>query len=552
MFPRTSLRAALGLIGGSLLLGGCAVGPDYRQPDVAKPLTYKEAGNWKKAEPGDTISKGNWYSVFHDSKLNELEAEAQVSNQNLRAAVARVSESRAVARQAEADFYPSLDFAGTATRERISPNGGALVASSGGNNTSNSGTSSTGNGGSTAGSSTTSSGAISAGGGQSGSPHTFNDFTVVPFDLSYELDIWGRLRRAFEASAHQAQASLADYENVLLTLKADVATNYYALRATDSEIDVERRSIASYQKNLDLTNSRFQGGISTELDLDQAKATLASAQSQLGAYQAQRAQLEHAIAVLVGEPPETFSIAFHPLDSPPPVIPAGIPSDILEHRPDVAAAERRVAAQNAEIGVAIGAYFPVVRLTGETGFDSGDIGLLFNWESRVWSYGPSVQFPIFEGGRIAANVKQQRAAYEENVADYRETVLTAFQDVEDSLSSLKYLNVQYEAENRAYQAYQRALDLTNARYTTGLVSYFDVIQAQGLALNAELLTVQIAGNRIGSTVRLIKAMGGGWADSHLMRPDYGDHVASPSHSPTVLGPQVIQTVPPATAPSAGH
>jgi multidrug efflux system outer membrane protein len=548
---RQNLRVSLSLFGISAWLTGCAVGPDYHQPDVAKPLTYKESGNWKKAEPSDAIAKGNWYSVFHDAELNRLEEEAQTSNQNLRAAVARVSEARAVARQAEADFYPSLDFAGTATRERISPNGGALVAESGGNNTSGSGTSTAGNGSSTSGSSTTSNGAASTP-NRTPSSATFDDFTVVPFDLSYEVDIWGRIRRAFEASAHEAQASLADFENVLLTLKADVATNYYALRATDSEIDVERRSIASFQKNLDLTNSRFQGGISTELDVDQAAATLAAAQSQLGAFQEQRAQLEHAIAVLVGEPPETFSLAFHPLDAPPPVIPAGVPSDILERRPDVAAAERRVAAQNAEIGVAIGAYFPVVRLTGETGFDSGDIGLLFNWESRVWSYGPSVQFPIFEGGRIAANIKQQRATYEENVALYRQQVLTAFQDVEDSLSSIKYLNVQYEAENRAYQSYQRALDLTNARYTTGLVSYFDVIQAQGLALNAELLTVQIAGNQIGSTVRLIKAMGGGWEDSQLLRPNYGDHVASPSITPTVLGPQVNQTVPPATAPSAGH
>jgi multidrug efflux system outer membrane protein len=551
MFPRSSPRAALSLVFASALLGGCAVGPDYHQPDVAKPLTYKEAGDWKKAEPSDAISKGNWYSVFHDAELNRLEAEAQTANQNLRAAVARVSQARAVARQAEADFYPSLDFAATGEREHVSPNGGALVAESGGNNTSGSGTSSTGNGGSTSGTSTTSNGAASTP-NRNNSGYTFTDATVVPFDLSYELDIWGRIRRAFEASANQAQASLADFENILLTLKADVATNYFALRATDSEIDVERRTIASYQKNLDLTNSRFQGGISTELDLDQAKATLAAAQSQLGAYQQQRAQLEHAIAVLVGEPPETFSLAFHPLDSPPPNIPPGIPSDLLERRPDVAAAERRVAAQNAEIGVAIAAYFPVVRLTGETGFDSGDLGLLFNWESRVWSYGPSVQFPIFEGGRIAANIKQQRAAYEENVADYRQSVLTAFQDVEDSLSSLKYLDIQYEAESRAFQAYQRALDLTNARYTTGLVSYFDVITAQGLALNAELLTVQLAGNRIGSTIRLIKAMGGGWADSQLLRPNYGDHVASPSVSPTVLGPQVNQTVPPAIAPSAGH
>jgi multidrug efflux system outer membrane protein len=252
----------------------------------------------------------------------------------------------------------------------------------------------------------------------------------------------------------------------------------------------------------------------------------------------------------VGQPPEAFSLAFHPLDIAPPRIPTGLPSELLERRPDVAAAERRVAAQNAEIGVAIGSYFPVLHLTGNAGLSSDDIGLLFNWQSRVWSYGPSIQFPIFEGGRIAANVKQQRATYEENVATYRQQVLTAFQDVEDSLSATKYLTVQYEAENEAYQAYQRALDLTNARYTTGLVSYFDVIQAQNLALNADQLTVQLAGNRIAATIRLIKALGGGWQDSSITRPDHGNHVEAPSASPTVLGPQSNQTVPPATAPSA--
>ena len=509
------------LIAGVALLAGCAVGPDYHQPSVAEPVSFKEAGNWKEGEPRDTISKGNWYTIFHDPKLNELEYEAQNANQNLRAAVARVSESRAVARQAEAAFYPTLDFNASGERERTSPNNGQLVAESSGSPT---GTHS----------------------------YTFNSATVVPFDLSYELDLWGKLRRAFEVQGDQAQASLADFENVLLTLKADVATNYFAARSADSQIDVQRRTIKSFQQALDLTNSRFQGGISTELDVEQARATLASAQSQLGSFQQSRAQLEHAVAVLIGQPPETFSLPFHPLDLTPPEIPPGLPSDLLERRPDVSAAERRVAAQNAEIGVAISAYFPVVQLTGQTGFDSGDLSLLFNWESRIWSYGPSIQFPIFEGGRIAANIKQQRAAYEENVANYRQSVLTAFQDVEDSLSSLKYLAVQYEAEDRAYQSYQKALDLTNARYTTGLVSYFDVIQAEGLALNAEQLTVQLAGERIGSTVRLIKALGGGWADSTITRPDHGNHVEAPSAQPTVLGPQVRQTVPPATAPAAGH
>jgi multidrug efflux system outer membrane protein len=506
-----------------VLLTGCAVGPDYVQPSTPQTSAYKESGPWKKAEPRDDISKGDWYKVFHDPKLTELEEQAQSANQNLRAAVARVSESRALARQSEAEFFPSINFEASGSRQRTSPNNGQVVAQT-----------PAGSPGLTV---TTPNGpAFLQGNSGQTRPYTFNSATVIPFDLSYELDIWGRIRRAFEAAGDTAQASLADYENILLTLKADVATNYFAVRTADAQIDVQRQTIKSFQDNLNLTNSRFQGGISTQLDVEQAQATLSAAQAELATLQAQRAQFEHAVAVLVGVPPAAFSIPFHPLGTKLPVIPAGMPSDLLERRPDVAAAERRVAAQNAQIGVAIAAYFPVVHLTGSTGFDSGDLSLLFNWESRIWSYGPNIQFPIFEGGQISANVKQQRATYEENVANYREQVLVAFQDVEDSLSSLKYLSQQGRAEADAYTAYQKALDLTNSRYTTGLVSYFDVIQAQGLALNAEQLTVQIRGNQYASSVRLIKALGGGWADSYITKPDHGNHVDAPSSAPTVLGP----------------
>jgi multidrug efflux system outer membrane protein len=529
MFKYASSRSAFVLTGSLALLTGCAVGPDYVQPTTPQASAYKEAGPWKKAEPRDDISKGNWYSVFHDPKLNELEAQAQMSSQTLRAAVARVSEARAVARETEAQFFPTIDFTATGERERTSPNDGELVAET---PPASAGFPVTTGGVGGVGGTTTTVGASSG----TASAHTFNAAQVVPFDLSYEVDLWGKVRRAFESSGAQAQASLADFENVLLTLKADVATNYFAVRTADSQIDVQRRTIKSYQENLNLTNSRFQGGISTQLDVEQARATLAAAQAQLQTLEQSRAQLEHAVAVLLGVPPESFSLPFHPLDTRLPVIPAGLPSDLLERRPDVATAERRVAAQNAEIGVAIAAYFPQLNLTGQTGFDSGDLSLLFNWQSRIWSYGPNIQWPIFEGGQISANVKQQRASYEENVANYRQAVLVAFQDVEDSLSSLRYLAGQAEAEGRAYQSYQKALDLTNARYTTGLVSYFDVITAQGLALGAEQTTVQIEGNRIASTVQLIKALGGGWADSSIIRPDHGDHVAAPSAAPTVLNP----------------
>jgi multidrug efflux system outer membrane protein len=497
--PRTSVLLGAGTLA---LLTGCSVGPDYVEPAAPQAAQYSESGPWKKADPKDDISKGDWYKVFHDSKLNDLEAQAQVSSQTLLAAIARVSEERALARQTEAEFFPTVDFEGTGSRQRTSPNNGQLAAQAGG----------------------------------SAKPYTFNSATVVPFDLSYEVDIWGKIRRSFESAGDTAQASVADYENILLGLKADVATNYFALRTADAEIDVQVRSIKSFQDNLNLTNSRFQGGISTQLDVDQAEATLAAAQAQLATLRSERATLEHAIAVLLGIPPEGFTIAYNPLDIPPPRIPTGLPSELLERRPDVAEAERKCAAANAQIGVAIAAYFPVLNLTGNTGFDSGDLGLLFNWESRIWSYGPNIQFPIFEGGQISAQVKQAKAAYEENVADYRESVLVAFQNVEDSLSSLRYLADQQEAQDRAYKAYKAALDLTNARYTTGLVSYFDVIQAQGLELTAEQLDVQIKGNRIATTVQLIKALGGGWADSYITKPALGDKVAQPSSAPTVLTP----------------
>jgi multidrug efflux system outer membrane protein len=496
--PRTSV-----LICGTLaLMTGCSVGPDYVEPSTPQPAGYSESGPWKKAEPRDDISKGDWYKIFHDQKLNELEAQATTTSQTLIAAIARVSESRALARQTEAAFFPTVDFQGNGSRQRTSPNNGQLAAQA----------------------------------GNASKPYTFDSATVVPFDLSYEVDIWGKIRRSFESAGDTAQASLADYENILLGLKADVATNYFAIRTADSEIDVQVRSIKSFQDNLNLTNSRFQGGISTQLDVDQAEATLDSAKAQLATLRSQRATLEHALAVLIGIPPEGFHIAYNPLDITPPAIPAGLPSELLERRPDVAEAERKCAAQNAQIGVAVAAYFPVLNLTGSTGFDSGDLGLLFNWQSRIWSYGPNIQFPIFEGGQISAQIKQAKASYEENVANYRESVLVAFQNVEDSLSSLRYLADEQEAQDRAYKAYWAALDLTNSRYTTGLVSYFDVIQAQGLELTAEQLDVQIKGNRIATTIQLVKALGGGWADSYIMKPHLGNHVDAPSQAPTVLTP----------------
>jgi multidrug efflux system outer membrane protein len=283
MSKHASRSSAFALTAGIALLTGCSVGPNYVQPTTPTSAAYKETGPWKKAEPRDDISKGDWYTVFRDPKLNDLEAQAQTANQTLRAAVAKVSEARAVARQSEAQFFPAINFEGSGSRQRTSPNNGQIAAQT----------------------------------HDQGSPYTFNSATVVPFDLSYELDIWGKIRRAFESSGDLAQANLADYENVLLTLKADVATDYFGIRTADSQIDVQRRSIKSFQDAFNLTNSRFQGGISTQLDVEQAQATLAAAQAQLATLQQNRAQLEHALAVLLGQTPESFTLPFHPLAGHP-------------------------------------------------------------------------------------------------------------------------------------------------------------------------------------------------------------------------------------------
>jgi hydrophobe/amphiphile efflux-1 (HAE1) family protein/NodT family efflux transporter outer membrane factor (OMF) lipoprotein len=470
---------ALFLSGNSAHAGWFKVGPDYKKPAMTNAPAYKaeELGSWKEGRPLDTLSKGNWWEVFGDNDLNALEAKALGANQELRGAVARVEQSRAVARVARGDFLPSLSFDPSWRRERFSPNQepsfGALTANT----------------------------------------------IRTPLDLSYEIDLWGRVRRGFESSRADAQSSLATYYNVLLTLESDVAQNYFTLRALDAEIATVRGTMDLRKEQVRLVRSRFEGGIGNDLDVSRAETELATTDADYAALARRRAELENAIAILSGTNPSVFRIAafndakWHPA---PPAIPAGLPADLLERRPDISAAERALASANARIGVAKAAFFPVLSLTASGGFVSGDINTLFNWDSRVWSIGPSLSLPIFAGGRNRANLQRTKAAYQEAIANYRQRVLVAVGDVENSLSGLHFLAQQSEAQERAVKNANRAVELATERYRSGIVNYLEVVDASREALQSERANAQLAGQRQVATVQLIKALGGGWSERALV------------------------------------
>lgn len=459
--------------------GVLTVGPDYKRPTNSLPSSYKaaELGSWKEGQPLENVPKGNWWEIFQDSELNQLETLALESNQELKAAMARVSQARATARVARADLLPTLTLDPSYVRQRYSPNQDPSF----GNITAN----------------------------------TFS----VPLDLSYEIDIWGKVRRGFESARADAQATLADYYNVLLTLQADVAQNYFALRALDAESSTVNATVGLRTEQVRLVRSRFQGGIGNDLDVARAETELATTEADAASLAQQRAQLENALAILLGTNPSRFHLA--PLTNSnwnpqPPAIPAGLPSHLLERRPDVAQAERQLAASNARIGVAKGAFFPVVSLTASGGYLSGDIQTLFNWDSHVWSIGPSISLPIFAGGRNRANYHRAQAAFEESVARYRQQVLVAFGDVENSLAGVRYLANQSAAQQRAVANSRRAADLAAERYRSGIVSYLEVVDANREALSAERGNAQLAGQRLNTTVQLIKALGGGWHEQSLI------------------------------------
>ncbi len=465
---------------GALLLSGCAVGPDYhRPPAAAVPAEWKAQPPWTESHPRDAEIKQNFWEIFNDPVLSGLEVEATTNSPDLRAAFERVEESRAVARITRADLYPGLSF---------DPNGNRTHYSA--NRTAQPGSSVTG--------------------------YTGNDF-FLPLDLSYEIDLWGRVQRSFRAAREQAQASAAAYQNVMLSLQANVALTYFMIRSIDLDRHVVAETIELRKKNLTLVESLHQGGADSAVDLAQAQTELYSAQADLVGLDLQRAQLENALAFLCGQTSSSFSLAENSRIYQPPEIPVGLPADLLERRPDVAEAERSMAAASEGIGIAKAAFFPSIQLTGSAGTESVDLKSIFDWESRAWSIGPNISLPLFEGGRNRAGLRRAGAAYEESVAQYRSQVLVAFHEVEDGLVGLRLLKDQFDAQVRAVDGAKKVAELSRLRYKEGLASYFEVVIADRTMLENEIAAYELNGQRMVTTVLLIKALGGGWkADNAMM------------------------------------
>ncbi len=489
-----------GLLGCGAARGGIpAVGPNYNGPPaVETPEVYKDTGSgtWKKAAPRDMESRGEWWKVFTDPVLDRLEEQATRANQDIALAVDRISEVRANVSVAAADFYPNVDTEPNGLRQRTSNTEpfqrGELI----GNNP-------------------FATGAAPASTGPlvlDTQPQTrsYNVFRF-PLDLSWELDLFGRVRRNREAARATAQGAVADYNNTMLSVTANVASTYYDLRALDAEINVLERTIKTRQDALGIARERLNAGLTSDLDVSRAEAELAGDQADLFGVKRSRLEVENSLATLVGTPAGDFRVAPRALiDTRIPNIPAGLPSALLERRPDVASAERQLAAANARVGVAVAAFFPVIRLTGAAGFESADMGDIFDWQSRIWQIAPSITFPLFEGGRNAANLSAAKARYREQEDQYRKQVLVAFQDVETALGDLRTLSDQSDAQERAVSAAVRSLQLSQSQYGKGASNFLDVLDAERTLLADERTSVQLLGQRLQTTVLLIKALGGSW------------------------------------------
>jgi NodT family efflux transporter outer membrane factor (OMF) lipoprotein len=484
--PRTEARVRKRIAAGisvlsMLFLAGCTVGPNYKRPAAEVPPSYKEVGDWKPAQPNDQNVGGNWWEIFQDPQLNALEAQVDVSNQNLKAAEAQYTQARAALRYQRADYFPSVTVNPSATRNSYSSNRQPHSAQFSG--------------------------------------VTFTDLQI-PFELSYQVDLWGRVRRTVESYRDQAQASAADLAAVNLSMHSQLALFYFQARMLDAQEQLLNSTVTEYEQALELIKSRFAGGIASDVEVQQAETQLETTRAQAIDVGVARAQYEHAVAVLIGKPPASFSLAPLPLTMPPPPIPVGLPSDLLERRPDIAAAERLMASANAQIGVAKSAYYPLVNLAAAGGFESGSIGTLISGPSILWSAGPSAVFTIFDVGRRRAASDQAIAAYNQTVANYRQTVLTGFQQVEDNVAALRILEHEAQVQDKAVTAAQKYLELADTRYKGGVTSYLEVTTAQTAALTDEVTAVNILGRRMVDAVTLVQALGGGWSSSELpARPE---------------------------------
>lgn len=448
-----------------------SVGPDYVRPAATVPAAYRDAddfGAWKIAAPADGAGSGAWWMLFGDALLDRLESRALAANQDLRAAAARVEQAAASAGLARSAYWPQLSLDPTASRLRYSPNMAEPY------------------------------------------PNTLATDYTVPLVASWELDIFGRVRRLNESARAEADASAATFEAVRLALTSDLAANYFTVRGLDRELAILRDTVALRRRELELMTAQRRAGAATELDTARAETELASAEADSDAVAVRRNFDQDAIAVLVGESASTFSVEPTAARANPLLVPVGLPSDLLERRPDIAAAERSLAAANARIGVAKAAFFPAISLTGSAGFESAQTESLFRADSRIWSIGPSLYLPIFQGGRNRANLERSRAAYDESVSIYRQQVLVAFREVQDALTSARLLARQSVAQDRALRSAQRSAVLARTRYDAGYVTYLDVIDAQRTALATERASVQLETERLNTSVALIKALGGGW------------------------------------------
>jgi NodT family efflux transporter outer membrane factor (OMF) lipoprotein len=509
-----TLRAFLP--GAALLLcglTGCMVGPKYHAPTTQAPPAYKEApanaapapappatpeadptlgglGSWTVAQPQDASLRGKWWEIYHDPELNALEEQLNINNQTIKQSFENFMAARAIVRQAHAQLFPTAAVAPSGSRSRSSSN------------------------------------AASAGSGAT------TTFLEVPATVSWEPDLWGKIRNTVRQAQYSAQISAADLENQRLSQQASLAVFYFQLRGQDALQQILNLTVAAYEKSLELTRAQYETGVTTQLAVVQAQNNLQSAQSQATNLGVVRAQYEHAIAVLIGKIASDFSIPGRPLLTTPPAIPVGLPSQLLERRPDIAAAERSMAVANAQIGIARAAYFPNVALSATGGFESSTWKHLFDWPSRIWSIGPSVSETVFDAGLRRATVNQFIATYNANLAGYRQTVLLAFQQVEDALASLRILTQQIQQQHEAVESARVALNLEMERYQAGLDPYINVVIEQNTLLAAQQVLAQIEIQRVVASVQLIEALGGGWDNSQLPTPQ--QVTAKPDKADTVL------------------
>ena len=464
-------------------LEGCVKGPKYSKPQVQIPASYKEivpdnfkeTDKWKFARPADDVIRGKWWEMFQDSQLSALEEQVNISNQSIALAEANFRSARALVKQSRSQYFPTVTTTPSITTTR--PSSRLTQANASGS-------------------------------------RVITDYSL-PFDASWEPDLGGRIRNTVSASTFEAQATAADLENIRLSVHAELAFDYYQLRALDAQKQLLDSTVAAFQEALELTQVRFQTGIASDEDVAQAETQLKTTQAQATDLGILRAQLEHAIAVLTGQPASTFGVSADPLKANPPAIPFGLPSQLLERRPDIAAAERRIAEANAQIGVTKAAFFPALTLSGSAGFESTSF---LNWltlPARFWSVGPALAQTLFDKGRRKAVTEQAVAIYDGTAASYRLTVLTAFQEVEDNLAALRILSRELEQQNDAVASAQRTLSLATDRYRSGIDSYLNVITAQTTLLTNQRTAVNLQMDQMTASVLLVKALGGGWNASQL-------------------------------------